>query len=106
MLTSPTFDGFWVDSITGVIGLVIFLTCFVIEVWAFIHCAIQRADAFTALGTLSKPMWLLLIGGMVLLSFVFSYIFGTLFALVALIAALVYLLDIRPAIKDLLRGQW
>ncbi|NUS72185.1 MAG: DUF2516 family protein [Corynebacteriales bacterium] len=97
-------SGLWVDGITGTIALVIFLVSLVLEVWAFIHCAIQRSDAFTALGTLSKGIWLLLIGGMMLLSY-FFFILNSLFGLIALIAALVYLLDLRPRIKDLLNGN-
>lgn len=94
----------WVDEITGTIGLVILVLSLALEVWAFVHCALQRSDAFVALGTLSKGIWLLLIGGMVLLSF-FFFILNSLFGLIALIAALVYLLDIRPGLRDLLRGN-
>ena len=45
------------------LSLIVLLACLVIEVWALIHCALQRADAFTAVGTLTKGLWLALLGG-------------------------------------------
>ncbi len=96
---------FWVLPIVGTIDLAIFVGCLVVIVWAFAHCARQGADAFTAVGTLSKGAWLLIIAGAALLS-LFLSIFSLLFGLVALTAGLIYLLDVRPAIKDAISGNW
>lgn len=92
-------------NIIAVINIVIFVVSIVVELWALIHCALQRNDAFNAIGTLSKGMWLAILGGTILLSFILAFsMFGQMFVLLALTAALVYLLDIRPAIRDITSG--
>lgn len=78
----------------------------VVELVAFIHCATQRADAFPAVGNLSKGGWLALTGGALLFSLLVG--FYSLFALLVVAASLVYLLDVRPALRDAVdgRGSW
>jgi hypothetical protein len=93
----------WAIAIVDAISLIIFIVSLAVEAWAFVHCALQRPDAFNAVGTLSKGLWLALIGGTVLLSMVF-YTLGPLFTLIAVTAALVYLLDVRPAIREITNG--
>jgi hypothetical protein len=104
MLFYSTNSQYWVDSVTGTISSLAFLGAFGIEVWAFVHILLQRGDAFTALGTATKPMWLLLIGGCAVFAW-FLGPFGFLLSLVALVAALVYLLDVRPAIREITGGH-
>ncbi len=94
----------WVDPIITTIDSAIFVVSVVIDIWAFIHCATQRSDAFDAVGTMAKNRWLLLIGGTFLLSF-FLIFLSTLFSLIALAASLIYLLDVRPAIRDVINGS-
>ena len=67
-------------------------------VYAFVHAAIQRPDAYTAAGKLTKPVWLLIIGGSVLLLLVFRDPFG---AAIAAVASGIYLVDVRPKILDI-----
>jgi hypothetical protein len=93
----------WAYQVVYVIELVILFISLGLEAWAFVHCALQRPDAFNAVGTLSKGLWLALIGGTLLLSLVFFAIMP-LFTLIALTASLVYLLDIRPAIREITDG--
>jgi hypothetical protein len=93
----------WAAQVVAGINLVILIVSLGLEAWAFVHCAVQRPDAFNAVGTLSKGLWLALIGGTLLLSMVFFAILP-LFTLIALTAALVYLLDIRPAIREITNG--
>ncbi len=69
---------------------------------ALVHCAVQKPGAFEAVGTLTKGAWV----GLLAVSFGLSLFFGGfgglgLFGLIALCAALVYLLDVRTAIKDI-----
>ncbi|MGH3544862.1 MAG: DUF2516 family protein [Mycobacteriales bacterium] len=96
---------YWVLRIVGVIDLVVLVVCIVVVVWAFAHCARQRSDAFTAVGTLSKGAWLLIMAGSAAMSLLLSFL-SMLFGLVALTAGLIYLLDVRPAIKDAITGNW
>jgi len=98
----------WVFVVVAGINLVLLAVSLVVEGWALIHCALQRVDAFAAVGTLSKPVWLLLLGGTLLLTVLVSCGAGgpgSLLALIALTAALVYLLDIRPAIREISGGK-
>ncbi len=93
----------WVGDVTGVINLLVLIVSLGVEVWAFVHCARQRSDAFSAVGTLSKPIWMAIIGGSALLA-LFFYSLGLVFAMIAVTAALVYLLDVRPAIREITNG--
>ena len=66
-------------------------------VYAFVHAAMQRPDAYTAAGKLTKPVWLVILGVGALLAFVLD-ITG---AAIAAVAAGVYLVDVRPKILDI-----
>jgi hypothetical protein len=66
-------------------------------VYAFVHAAIQRPDAYTAAEKLTKPVWLVIIGGGVLLALVLP-VMG---AVIAAVACGVYLVDVRPKILEI-----
>jgi Protein of unknown function (DUF2516) len=101
----PQFYGTVIVSITWTITVV----TLVLEVVAFLHCLLQRSDAFSTIGTLSKGLWLALIGGSTL--FVLLGIgapvgvLAGMFTMIPVVVALVYLLDIRPAIRDAVDGH-
>ena len=40
----------------------------VMAVYAFVHAALQRPDAYTAAGKLTKPVWLVILGAAVALT--------------------------------------
>lgn len=99
----------WHLTVLTVITTLLTLFTLVLGVVAFIHCATQRSDAFPAINTLQKPAWLAIIG----LPTMFALLlagrpFGLLFQLVAIGASALYLLDIRPGLRDLTdgRGSW
>ncbi|MEY8041478.1 MULTISPECIES: DUF2516 family protein [Saccharopolyspora] len=71
--------------------------------FAFVHAAMQRADAYTAADKMSKPAWLGITGGGLLVLIVFQGP-GTLFWIAGLVAALVYIVDVRPKVKEVQRG--
>lgn len=100
----------WVFYVTALIDLLLLLVALALSLGAFINCLLQRADAFPAIGTLSKSAWLALIGVTFVLALLLSYGGGGLglFSLIALAVALVYLLDVRPAVRDVSggRGPW
>jgi hypothetical protein len=69
--------------------------------YAFVHALTQRADAFTAADKLSKPAWLGITGASVLVLIIFQggpRSSGGLFWLAALVAVLVYIVDVKPAL--------
>jgi hypothetical protein len=82
-----------------------------LELWALVDCARHRANAYEATGKRTKTFWLALTGGATLVGVISLFgsgggLFGTLglFGLAAVVAASVYLADVRPAVKDAGRG--
>ena len=69
----------------------------VTTVYAFVHAALQRPDAYTAAEKLTKPVWLVILGVALLLAFLLG-ITGT---AIAAVAAGVYLVDVRPKILEI-----
>lgn len=67
--------------------------------FALVDAARQRADAFTAAGKQTKQRWLIILGVAVAIGFV--SVFGPLniFNLIAIVAASVYLADVKPALR-------
>lgn len=74
--------------------------------YAFIHALLQRSDAFTAADKLTKPAWLGITGASVLVLVVFRgpQEGGALFWLAGLVAVLVYIVDVKPAIVGVQGG--
>jgi len=101
---APLFYG----SVIGYLNVVLWLLCLVVEAAALLHCVVQRAEAFPAIGTMSKTAWLALIGGGLLLTAISPYLLGgvlSIFPLIAIGIAAVYLLDVRPALRDAVDGH-
>lgn len=93
------------DPIVGYINLVLLVACLIIDVWAFISCLTQRSDAFAAIGTLPKGAWLAIIGGLTLITALFTPSAIGIIGLVAVTAAAIFLLDVRPRIRDIVEGH-
>ncbi|GGS21814.1 MULTISPECIES: DUF2516 family protein [Actinokineospora] len=74
--------------------------------FAFIHALLQRPDAYSAADRMSKPAWLGITAGALaaLLIFRFSGT-GWIFWMAGLVAALVYIVDVRPKLIEVQRGQ-
>lgn len=104
MLFVTTSSPYWVDTIINVVTIVATLVGLGLAIWAFFSIVTQRGDAFAAVGTLSKPGWLALVAGTTIFSLILPW-FGYLLALASLVASLVYLLDVRPAIREILGGR-
>ena len=69
----------------------------VVTLYALVHAAMQRTDAYTAAEKLTKPLWLLILGGAIALTLVLP-VMGM---AVAACAAGVYLVDVRPKLLDI-----
>jgi hypothetical protein len=78
--------------------LVIHLAILAVIVFALVEALRHPAPAYLAAGKLTKLQW----GGILAAALLFSW-FGF-FSIVALIAGLVYLLDVRPALRSV-RGS-
>ena len=75
---------------------------FAVQIWALADCAIRRAAAFPAAGKLSKPAWLGITAAGAAIQGLFG--FPSLLALIGFIASLVYLTDVRPAVREITGG--
>jgi O-antigen/teichoic acid export membrane protein len=81
----------------GYVLAVVQIAVLVTTVYAFVHAALQRQDAYTAADKLTKPVWLVILGVGVLLALVL----GITGVAIAAVAAGVYLVDVRPKILEI-----
>jgi O-antigen/teichoic acid export membrane protein len=81
----------------GYVLAVLQIAVLVTTVYAFVHAALQRPDAYTAAEKLTKPVWLVILGVGVLLALVL----GITGVAIAAVAAGVYLVDVRPKILEI-----
>jgi 4-amino-4-deoxy-L-arabinose transferase-like glycosyltransferase len=81
-----------VFTILRLLQLAVLLTA----LYAFVHAAMQRPDAYTAAEKMTKPIWLVILGVATLLALVL----GVLGIVIAACATGVYLVDVRPKLLD------
>jgi hypothetical protein len=93
------------------LGLAIFfavlaLAAFVAEAWAFVDAITRPAPAFVAAGKQTKPIWLIILGVAFVLG-LYTALYGgvtQILAVVAFVAAAIYLVDVRPKVREFKRG--
>lgn len=95
---------FALSSAQAVVFLVLGLAAFVVQVVALVDCIRRRADAFVAAGKMTKQRWLIILAvasaiGFVSVGGLFLSPLGFL-NLIAFVAAAVYLVDVRPALRQ------
>ncbi len=77
-----------------------------VGVYAFIHALMQRPDAYTAIDRMTKPAWLgITAGGTVALILFHIAGIGLMFWIAGLVAVLVYIVDVRPRLIEVQRGN-
>ena len=93
-----------VDLITLLVRVLSF-GAFALAAFTFVDALMRPTAAFVAAGKLTKPIWASITGVAALV--LFPYFFGLLsfFGIPALVAALVYLVDVRPAIRGTSGGR-
>ena len=75
-----------------------------LAVWGLVDAATRRPEAFKTAGRQSKPVWLGLLAASAFVAW-FLHAFS-LFGGAAAVACIVYLGDVRPAVRDLRAGGW
>jgi hypothetical protein len=89
---------YWIDWVLywGLVAL---------RAWAVADCVTRKAAAFPAVDKLTKPAWLAItvIGGV--LGSLFFRQPVNIISLLSLVAALVYLTDVRPAVREVSGGN-
>ncbi len=84
------------QGVAGVVLDVLFWAVLVANIFAFVHAALQRPDAYTATDKLTKPAWLGILGVAALL----SWVLGVTGMAISAVAAGVYLVDVRPRLLE------
>src|SRR5690606_4598136 len=82
-----------------------------VGVFAFVHAALQRPDAYAAADRLTKTAWMGLTGGGTAAMVLFGAFGvagpGLMFWIAGLVAVLVYMVDVRPKLIEVQRGgRW
>jgi hypothetical protein len=90
-----------VSQVVNTVMLVLQVAVLVTAVYAFVHAALQRSDAYAAADKLTKPVWLVILGVAVALTSVLGFAFGVLGIAIAACAAGVYLVDVRPKLLEI-----
>jgi len=88
----------------GLVFLLLYFAAQALTVWAFVDALVRPAGGFVATGKLTKPAWVAITG----LAAVILYLTKNPIALLglpAVIAAVVYLVDVRPAVRGLRPGN-
>lgn len=86
---------------TGV-TLVATLALFGVKALAFVDATTRAKEVFPAIDRQTKGFWMLILGLFLLEHLIFWNVIGLL-SLIGTIAALVYVLDVRPAARELTR---
>lgn len=81
--------------------LVLLVAVLVTAVYAFVHAALQRPDAYTAADKLTKPVWLVILGAAVALASILYPVLGVLGMAMSACASGVYLVDVRAKLLEI-----
>ncbi|TYP89575.1 DUF2516 family protein [Blastococcus xanthinilyticus] len=88
----------------GWLLFILYLASQALTVWAFADALVRPAAGYVAAGKLTKPGWAAITGLAALVIF-WQQTPMSLLGLPAVIAAVVYLVDVRPAVRGLPRGN-
>lgn len=98
---ASTLRGMW--TFQAAVYAVLFWAALALTLWAFVDALVRPAAGYVAAGKLTKPGWAAILGLAVLVIFLTRTPLSFL-GLPAVIAAIVYLVDVRPAVRGLSRG--
>ncbi len=84
------------QGVAGLVLEVVFWMVTAVTIYAFVHAAMQRTDAYAAAEKLTKPVWLVILGVAGLL----SLFLGVTGVAIAAVASGVYLVDVRPKLLE------
>jgi len=91
-------------SFDGLLLLALFYGTLALAAWAFVDALIRPATAYVAAGKLTKPAWV----GITAAAAIVLYLMNgplSFLGLPAVIAAIVYLVDVRPAVRGMRRDN-
>lgn len=88
----------------GEVVLVLWIAALALQGFALVHCLLQRSDAFPAADKWNKWGWSIVTG----LAFAVTLLWRTplaLLPLVGFVASCVYMVDVRPAVREISGGR-
>lgn len=95
-----------IQSVQANILLVLGLAALGLEAFAFIDAVRRRPDAFVAAGKRTKTFWLVVVGVAMLVGVVSVFSVLSIVGLLAVVAAGIYLADVKPALDQVMgRGS-
>ena len=89
-----------IGSAQGTVALVLSVAILGMEIFAFVDAARHQPGAYLAAGKRTKQIWLIVTGVAMLLGFLTLGNPLTLFALLGVVGAGIYLADVRPALQS------
>ena len=90
MIGSALRDG--LSSFLAIISLAVLVG----QIVVLVDAALRREDAYRAAGKLTKPGWLIILT----VAIAANMLLGLLFTIVGVVVAMVYWVDVRPALKQ------
>jgi len=89
-------------SFDGLLLLVVHWVVVGLGLWALVDALVRPAPAYVAAGKLTKPAWAAITALALLIAY-FTPMFSFLW-LPAVVGSIVYLVDVRPAVRGMRRG--
>lgn len=86
----------------NLLAQVLGIAALAMQVFAFVDAARFREDAYRAAGKMTKSRWLVILGIAMAIGFIFVLNVFNMFSLIAIVAAAVYLADVRPALQQVM----
>jgi uncharacterized membrane protein YgcG len=77
----------------------------VVKIWAIVDAAIRPSEAYRTADKRSKTFWVVLLLVMIVLTYFFGGAVISIVGIVSVTAAIVYLVDVRPALREVSRTQ-
>lgn len=93
------------SDIQGLLILGLAVAALGLKGYALVDALRVRADAFPAAGKLTKPLWLTFLGVAVVVDVAFFPMGMMLLMIAGVVAAAVYLVDVRPAVRAMGGGR-
>ena len=94
-----------VTTLQGLLLLVLGVGILAMAVFALVDALRHRPDAFTAAGKLTKPIWCGILGVAAIIAFIIVFNPLNIFGIVIAVASGVYLVDVRPALRNITGGS-
>lgn len=92
-------------DLQSLVSLVLGFAALALEIVSFVDALRRRPDAFIAAGKMTRTRWLVILGIAALVGFVFVRSVFSLPGLIAVVAAIIYWVDVKPALDQVSGGR-